>query len=108
MARQKVGKMLLRNYPYKSAGHVIYTPGIDWGSELREIRSRWPYAIWHVNGHMGWAGRGLTQYYPTTYILVRKTETHVTSLFEIEPGKRWRIVRAILFDVIEKLAQNNS
>ena len=70
----------------------ITTPGIDWGSPLFELCSVGNHAIWYHSGHTGWSGRGMTAYYPSVYMIVRKAGDRATMLFEVEPGRRWHAV----------------
>ena len=53
------------------------------------------YQIWKVRGHTGWAGRCLTRYYSTQYMLVQvkawdAKELHCTLIRREEPGHFWR------------------
>lgn len=96
--------MLFERFRFCVRGNKVITPGIYWGCDFLEIYSKGDYAIWYHKGIMGWSGRGMTAYYPSVYMLVRKGSDLATVLLDISPGRKWKAVKDCLIEMIESLS----
>ncbi len=74
------------------------------------------YMVWHVASNTVWAGVGSTETKPAAYMLMKNVKVSgyraglkgCIKIDEIEPGKRWRVVREAFIKKCKELAGEKS
>lgn len=102
----------MQNMQFRFSGaNSVYIPGLDLGGLPRIIHSAAPYYVWHLAGHKYWAGMGHQAYAGATYYLVRVwqhdlNDFRADTLLEIEPGRRWKVVKNYMIALADRLQES--